>query len=704
MKRMLAMILAIFVCTSCRGPQQVTREAGSDYVDSALCASCHTEIAKTYERTGMGRSFFRPSPANTVEDFKNKNTYYHAASDRYYTMVERDGRYFQRRHQLGPDGGPANMDEKEIHYIIGSGNHVRTYLHLNTQKKLVELPVAWYSENGGYWAMNPGYDRPDHQDFRRTVGLECMFCHNAYPESEALLPEKTPEGIDCQRCHGPGGAHVRTAEALGSNPETIKKAIVNPARLSPERKLEVCMQCHLESTSTRLPYSLRRFNRGVFSFRPGEALADYVIHFDHAAGSGRDDKFEIVNQAYRLRKSACFQKSSGALTCTTCHDPHSIPRGEEATRHYVSVCQGCHETLNAKHASSRDCLSCHMPKRRTDDVVHVVMTDHYIQRRKPSRGLLAPLQERHDENPYKGPVALYYPPDLPPTTDNELYLALAQVKQNSNLEDGIARLKAALGKNPQTRGEFYFEMGEAYWEERKPELAIPMYQQALERLAEFWPALHKLGLSLAKTGQSERAAGFLERASAHSTDAAVLNDLALVYRQTGKINEALATLRKAVSLDPDLPQAHNNLGGLLRETGDLPGAENAFRQSIRAQPDFAAAQTNLANVLMRRQDFSGAQYHLEQAIRQRRDPAVADARNALGDLLGLQGQAERAAVQYREALKIDPNLASAHFSLGSILAVHRKKSEALQHLQRAAQSSDPSIREPALKAMQQLGR
>jgi hypothetical protein len=43
-----------------------------------------------------------------------------------------------------------------------------------------------------------------------------------------------------------------------------------------------------------------------------------------------------VNQAYRLRQSACFLESGGAMTCTTCHDPHSVPRGEEATRHYVS--------------------------------------------------------------------------------------------------------------------------------------------------------------------------------------------------------------------------------------------------------------------------------------------------------------------------------------------------------------------------------
>src|SRR5262245_3581122 len=147
------------------------------------------------------------------------------------------------------------------------------------------------------------------------------------------------------------------------------------------------MQCHLETTSFPLPYSIRRFERGVFSFRAGEPLAQYMFHFDHAAGGGHEDKFEIVNAVYRLRKSRCFGKSG--ITCFNSHKPHEPAGGPDAAARYRRACQGCHAKGDnpPTHMTTGNCLECHMPKRRTEDVVHVVMTDHYIQRRLPARDL-----------------------------------------------------------------------------------------------------------------------------------------------------------------------------------------------------------------------------------------------------------------------------------------------------------------------------
>src|SRR5438067_351736 len=89
------------------------------------------------------------------------------------------------------------------------------------------------------------------------------------------------------------GSIASGAAGRGLGTQRVRAAIVNPARLAPERRMEVCMQCHLEATSSPLPAALMRFGRSTFSYRAGEPLSDFLVYFDHAPGTGHDDKFEI---------------------------------------------------------------------------------------------------------------------------------------------------------------------------------------------------------------------------------------------------------------------------------------------------------------------------------------------------------------------------------------------------------------------------
>jgi len=136
----------------------------AQYVNPAVCGGCHREIANNFGQTGMGRSAYRLTAQNAVEDYRNRNTLDHRPSDRHYTMSERDGKFYQRRHQIGFDAKETNIVEEQADFVIGSGNHARSYLHRSTEGKLVEMPVSWYAEDGGHWAMSPGYERMDQKD------------------------------------------------------------------------------------------------------------------------------------------------------------------------------------------------------------------------------------------------------------------------------------------------------------------------------------------------------------------------------------------------------------------------------------------------------------------------------------------------------------------------------------------------------------
>jgi tetratricopeptide (TPR) repeat protein len=699
------------------------------------CAACHPNIAQTYRNTGMARSFHRPTPENM-----DQGLYYHKASDTYYEMVRRDGHYFQRQYQTGFDGKQANVRETEIDFVLGSGNHVRSHLHRTAQNTLILLPLAWYAEKGGYWAMNPGYDRPDHQALRRSVTYDCMFCHNAYPEIPASDPRATPvfssvpEGIDCQRCHGNGDRHASLA-SKGGSPEAIRAAVVNPSRLTTDRQMEVCMQCHLETTSSSLPASIVRYERGPFSYKPDEPLGDFMLHFDHAPGKGRDDKFEITGSVYRLRKSQCFLKSNGALKCTTCHDPHDAQRAD-----YTGACRQCHaqslgRLVNAgKHTASNDCVGCHMPKRRTDDVVHAVMTDHFIQRRKPADLLADKAEQRQtDATAYRGEVVLYYPPVLPKPED-ELYLAIAQVSQSSNLSAGIARLSQAIENHPAS-AEYYLQLADAWCNADKCGSALGVYEEAVRRAPKSEPALVRLATCLVALRQSPRADATLKQSlNLAPNDAAAWVQLGVTELGQAKTSDALAAFEKAKRTDPEMVEPYNLLGAILFESGDAARAEAILRDGIRVQPNFAPIRNNLGNLLSETGRFEEAKYHFEAALHYKDDyvgarynyalalkrvgrmddaqgqleailrgnPNSAEAHEFLGNLLSAKGQTDRAIDQYREAVRIEPEFDRANLDLGSALANTGKPSSALPYLRKAAQSRDAETREEAQKMLLKL--
>lgn len=136
--------------------------------------------------------------------------------------------------------------------------------------------------------------------------------------------------------------------------------------------------------------------------------------------------------------------------------------------------------------------------------------------------------------------------------------------------------------------------------------AIPWYEEALRREPGFAPALRRLGLVL----DPRRAIAILARAP---EDAMSQNNLGEILLRQNRLDDAIAALRRAIALDPDLPEAHNNLGVALSRAHHFAGAQQSFEQALRIDPGLAAAHRNLGLLLQSLGQHQRARYHLRRS-------------------------------------------------------------------------------------------
>lgn len=150
---------------------------------------------------------------------------------------------------------------------------------------------------------------------------------------------------------------------------------------------------------------------------------------------------------------------------------------------------------------------------------------------------------------------------------------------------------------------------------------------------------------------------------------------------------AVAALREALRLDPDLAEARATLGFALYGVGDLDAAIEELRAVLRRDPGLVAARLHLATALMARQDWPAARTELEDVVRRQPDHLSAQyrlgvVRYTLGDLAG-------AIEAYRRVLAAEPRHHDARYNLGLTLRLARRDAEATREFVGAADAGLP---------------
>jgi len=558
------------ISVSLERPLEEPEPPTGGFVGSDACAPCHAPIVEKYRTHPMWRSFASIDRAAPIEEYPSDPVA--PPGPRRYRVEKRDGKTIHHEIMLDRDGKPIYDQEFEVHYAIGSGTRGRSYARFD-HGVFAQSSIGWYARKGR-WDLSPGY-RPDgHARFSRRLGDNCLYCHagrTSLSDSDERYASDpiVEEPIGCERCHGPGQEHV-TLRTSGAWRAGVVDPIVNPKRLEPAPREDVCNQCHLEGDGTIL-----RFGRRHPDFRPGQRIEDIWVAFvsqgDNVVSEGRT---RAVSQVQQMRASRCYQASEGRFGCVSCHDPHFEPPPDQRTAHFRDRCQACHgpsegqrgcslaESDRRARSADDSCIECHMPPLPTHDVPHTAQTDHRVPR-----------------------VADAEPPDSPPAHQDAFPIFDGAESRLPRREVERARGLAMLRQPIVTSDPDLVRGAQRLLAPRLRMIENRFDESFLYGVERDVPVLLALARSFQLLGDAPRAeacfdaALTIEPASERALAGKLLD--AQASQDTGAAHALLNQLLRINPLDPTL---HGQKALVLGQMGQWPAACAAAEQSLRLDP------------------------------------------------------------------------------------------------------------------------
>jgi protein O-GlcNAc transferase len=154
----------------------------------------------------------------------------------------------------------------------------------------------------------------------------------------------------------------------------------------------------------------------------------------------------------------------------------------------------------------------------------------------------------------------------------------------------------------------------------------------------------------------------------------------IVAHQLGS-PDAASLVGRAVALDPDFAEAHNDRGVILAANGALADAISCFERAVALNAGYIEARNNLGRGLRSLGRLDDALVQFEQVLKSIPDSPLAHFN--LGSAFEMVGQRDTAEQHYRNAVALRPDFVDAHLQLASLLQNSDRLSEALVHAEQA---------------------
>ncbi len=535
----------------------------------------------------------------------------------------------------------------------------------------------------------------------------CAECHSTNlkkqfdPETDSYHTTWSEIDVSCESCHGPGSAHVVWAEEIESNPSAKEPGdmglairfkdpaggawIFKPGSSVPERTvqraglvtLETCARCHARRMTILEDYT---FGHSFLDTHRPSLLEDQLYFPDG----------QIQGEVYVYASFLQSKMYHNGVICSDCHEPHSL-------RVYVqgnALCYRCHlpnQYGTKKHHFHKDnstgtlCVECHMPERTYMQIDP--RRDHSMRKPRPDLSIRLDTPNActrcHDDKTDEWASEFFY--KWYGKKDRGVHYGETFWEARRSYPEALPRLIALATDTalPAMIRSTAFSYLENY---QDPSLfpAIKKGLQDPDPLIRFGALLGSINLADEEKNMLYQPL-LWDSVRLVRAQAARRIPAGSVVGMSNKMKElydlALNEYLAIETTNADHPFAWLNMGNYFLQAGDIAEAEQAYRRAIPIEPALPQSYINLADLYRRTDQDARGKEVLTEALEN--IPGSAAVHHSLGLLLVRQGQTADGIDHLKLAAELEPENGRFTYVYGVALYSTGNHREAIHFLEEA---------------------
>jgi tetratricopeptide (TPR) repeat protein len=182
-----------------------------------------------------------------------------------------------------------------------------------------------------------------------------------------------------------------------------------------------------------------------------------------------------------------------------------------------------------------------------------------------------------------------------------------------------------------------------------------------------------LGTALVRHGDSAKGQVIIDQILRHGESAQAHLLMGTTLYLAAEFAEAREEFKRAVAIDPNLPDVYAYLGLALLATGDQAGARQAFERELQSNPNNFESNLRLGVILRNDDQTEAALARLHAALQER--PGDPGALYQIATIKLAKGQLPEARQDLESLIRDNPGFTEAHVSLATVYFREKRKED-----------------------------